>query len=67
MGIPFGIQWNPQEFDIPTILAESEWNSNILWESAGICWNSWRRVKYCPQLRSFPLCCNFVAAYDAHT
>jgi len=45
-GIPLGIQWNPQEFDIPTIPVESEWNSNILWDSAGIRQNSWRRVKY---------------------
>ena len=26
---------------------ESEWNSNIPWDSGGICQNSWRRVKYC--------------------
>ena len=46
-GIPLGIHGNPQEWHIPTIPADSQWNSNIPWDSSGICRNSWRRVKYC--------------------
>ena len=46
-GIPLGIHGNPQELHIPTIPADSQWNSNIPWDSGGIRRNSWRRVKYC--------------------
>ena len=45
--IPLGIHGNPQEWYIPTIPADSQWNSDILQESSGIWRNSWRRVKYC--------------------
>ena len=48
-GIPLGIHGNPQEWHIPTIPADSQWNSNIPWDSGGIHRNSWRRVKYWQQ------------------
>lgn len=39
--------WNPQEFYIPTISADSKWKSEIPLESAGIYRNSWGSIKYC--------------------
>ena len=46
IGIPFRIQRNPLEYEIPTIPADSGWNSNIPLESAGIRQNPCGRVKY---------------------
>ena len=45
-GISLGIHGNPQELYIPTIQADSQWNSNILWDSSRIHWNLWGREKY---------------------
>ncbi|EDR00451.1 uncharacterized protein LACBIDRAFT_334106 [Laccaria bicolor S238N-H82] len=51
IGIPFRIRQNPLEFEIPTIPADSGWNSDILWESAGVHQNSWGRQNFRLELR----------------